>query len=197
MNSKTGRMYKKTVSPVLTAILCAAFILPLQIAHADSGPYVGGSIGQSYVELDDGFGLSFDEDDSAWKVLAGYNFDIVIVDLAVEAAYNDFGSPSADVGGFDLALDLSGFSGFGLVGLELGPIGVFAKAGLINWEGEPTVDGFAEDKESGTDPAYGIGARFSLFSAEIRAEYEVFDIDVADIDSSDLSMLSIGVVWTF
>jgi hypothetical protein len=197
MNSKTGRVYKKRSFPALTAILLAASFLPLQSVQADSGLYVGGSIGQAYVELDDGLGLSFDEDDAAYKVLAGYNFDIIVVDLAVEAAYNDFGSPSADVGGFDLGLDLSGFSGFGLVGLELGPIGVFAKAGLVNWEAKPVIDGFAEDKESGTDPAYGVGARFSLFSAEIRAEYEVFDIDVADIDSSDLAMLSIGVVWTF
>jgi outer membrane immunogenic protein len=37
-----------------------------------------------------------------------------------------------------------------------------------------------------------VGARFSLFSAEVRAEYEY--VDVEDIDAS---LVSVGVVWTF
>ena len=36
---------------------------------------------------------------------------------------------------------------------------------------------------TGTDPAYGIGARFSLFSAEVRAEYEHFDVEDTDVRS--------------
>jgi hypothetical protein len=37
-----------------------------------------------------------------------------------------------------------------------------------------------------------VGARFSLFSAELRAEYEYFDGE--DID---MSLVSVGVIWTF
>ena len=81
----------------------------------------------------------------------------------------------------------------GLAGLELGPIGVFAKAGFIAWDADLSLDGVNQGDESGTDPAYGVGVRFSLWSAEVRAEYEYFD--VGDID--DLTMVSVGVAWTF
>ncbi|MFU8821323.1 MAG: hypothetical protein ACNA8G_07165 [Gammaproteobacteria bacterium] len=41
--------------------------------------------------------------------------------------------------------------------------------------------------------AYGVGVRFSPWSAEIRAEYEYLDIE----DTDELSMVSAGVAWTF
>lgn len=55
----------------------------------------------------------------------------------------------------------------------------------------PGTDAQAEAAR-GTDAAYGVGARFSLFSAEVRAEYEYFDVE--DID---VSLVSVGVVWSF
>jgi hypothetical protein len=93
--------------------------------------------------------------------------------------------------------EVDALTGFGLVGLELGPIGLFAKAGIISWDAEASVDDIGDLDESGTDPAYGVGARFSLGSVELRAEYELFDIEIDGTDSSDLSMLSAGIVWTF
>jgi hypothetical protein len=174
------------------ALVC----LPFGIAQADSGFYVGGSVGNAGVELD-ADDVEFDEDDFAWKAYGGFNFDIIVVDLAVEAGYVNFGSPGTTIQGLDVGVEVDAFTGFGLVGLELGPIGVFGKAGLISWDGEQTIEGLGSDDDSGTDPAYGIGARFSLWSLEFRAEYEVFDIDVDGADSSDLSMISAGVVWTF
>jgi outer membrane immunogenic protein len=166
-------------------------------ALADSGFYVGASAGSAQTELefaDVGLGsIDFDEDDTAWKILGGFNFDILVVDLAVEAAWVDFGSPSNS----GLEVDVDGISGFGLVGFELGPIGVFGKAGLVSWDAEATLDNLVSDDDSGTDPAYGIGARFSIGSIELRAEYEIFDIDADGVNSSDLSMVSVGGVWTF
>jgi hypothetical protein len=46
--------------------------------------------------------------------------------------------------------------------------------------------------DSGSDPAYGAGVRFQLGSLALRAEYEVFDIDVAEIE-----YVSVGAAWTF
>ncbi|HNP34843.1 MAG TPA: outer membrane beta-barrel protein [Woeseiaceae bacterium] len=175
-------------------------LAPVQFAFADSGLYVGGSVGSAGVELDEE-SFDFNEDDAAWKAFAGYNFDILIVDLAVEGGYVDFGSPSGRVtditGDFDLDLDISGWSAFALAGVELGPVGVFAKAGLVGWTIDSTIGGVGSAEQDGTDPAYGVGARFSLFSLEFRAEYERFEIDLDDVDSSDLDMVSLGVVWTF
>ena len=53
--------------------------------------------------------------------------------------------------------------------------------------------GQISDSDSGSDPAYGAGLRFSLGSMEIRGEYELFDIDGSD----DVYLLSAGLVWTF
>ena len=170
----------------------ALMMLPLAAAHADSGFFAGGSVGTAGVELD-ADEVEFDEDDFAWKAYGGFNFDVTVVDLAVEGGYVDFGSPGSDL----VDLDLDALTGFGLVGFELGPIGVFGKVGVISWDAEATIEGIGDDDDSGTDPAYGIGARFSFGSIEIRGEYEVFDIDVDGADSSDLSMLSAGLVWNF
>lgn len=179
-----------------TVSFVSLLALPFGTAQADSGFYAGGSVGSAGVELDVE-DVEFDEDDFAWKAFGGFNFDVVVVDLAVEAGYVDFGSPGTTVQNVDVGVDLDALTGFGLVGVELGPIGVFGKVGVVSWDAEATIEGIGDDDDSGTDPAYGVGARFSIGSVELRAEYEVFDIDVDGADSSDLSMVSAGLVWTF
>jgi outer membrane immunogenic protein len=198
-----GRLFARLVQKLLPAARCMAvlLLLPAGTAWADSGFYVGGSVGNAGTDLKFDDGTNFDESDTAWKAYGGFNFDIIVVDLAVEAGYVNFGSPSGNVDVLGVptgvGIDLDALTGFGLVGLELGPIGVFAKAGLVSWDAKASLDGIGSEKDSGTDPAYGIGARFSIGSIELRAEYELFDINVDGTDSSDLSMLSAGLVWTF
>ena len=200
MNTLLNSTLKYLARPAGTLIL-AGLLLPAA-ASADSGFYLGGSVGTAGTELQFEDGVEFDEDDFAWKGFAGFNFDLPVIDLAVEGGYVNFGSPGGTVnvpgaGSADVDLDVDALSGFGLLGVDLGPIGVFAKAGVISWDAQSTIEGFGSDDESGTDPAYGVGARFSLGSVEIRVEYEAFDLDVDGIDSTDLSMVSAGLVWTF
>jgi hypothetical protein len=64
--------------------------------------------------------------------------------------------------------------------------------GMIRWNADTTLDG-ATSSDSGTDPAYGIGARFQLFSFSVRAEYELFDVE----GLKDLSMFSVSALYTF
>ena len=180
----------------LAALLMAGLLAVPVATYADSGFYLGGSIGRSLLEgdiADAGAGsLEFDDGDAAWKGFAGFNIDAFVIDLAIEGGYVDFGTPTDQVAGSEIEFDLSGWNLFGLAGLELGPVGVFAKAGFIDWSADTRLDGVRLGDDSGTDPAYGIGARFSLFSAEVRAEYEYFDVE-----DTDVSLVSVGVVWTF
>lgn len=165
-------------------------------AESEAGGYIGGSIGQSYIELDAGtpaVPANFDEEDFGWKLMAGYNFDFAVITLGVEADYVDFGAPSGDVLGSQLEVDANGFAGFGTAGFDLGPVGVFAKLGVISWDASFSVDGFDAGSDDGTDPAYGVGVKFGLASVEIRGEYEIYDIE----DSDDVAMLSVGLVWRF
>lgn len=179
-----------------TFVLLSALCLTPQ-AHADSGPYVGGSLGRADTDIDFSDLDDFDDGSTAWKVFGGYNFDVLLMELGVEGSYVDFGSPSDNLAGANADLDMDAFTGFGVAGIDLGLFGFFAKLGVIRWDADAQVAGLFNTGDSGTDPAYGIGASFNLRSIEVRAEYEKFDIDVDGAGSSDVSMISAGVAWTF
>ena len=154
------------------------------------------SIGQSYIEINAGTPAvpgEFDEEDFGWKAIVGYEFELAVISLGVEANYVDFGEPSGDVFGSPVAVDANGFAGFGTVGFNIGPVGVFAKAGLISWDASITIDGFDAGSDDGSDAAYGIGAKLGLGPVDVRAEYELYDIE----DSEDVAMVSVGLVWRF
>ena len=179
----------------VTAALLVSFTV-FAPAESQAEAYIGGSIGQSYIDLDAGTPTtpaSFDEEDFGWKVLVGYEFGLPAVTLGIEAGYVDFGAPSGDVSGSQFEVDANGFAGFGTAGFDLGPLGVFAKFGMISWDASFNIDGFDAGSDDGTDPAYGLGVEFALASVEIRGEYEIYDIE----DSDDVSMLSVGIIWRF
>ena len=152
------------------------------LAGEESGFYIGAGTGEtSLVDHD------LDASDSGFKIFAGYNIGFIpLIDLAVEASYVDFGILNTP----NESIEVTGISTFGLAGLSLGPVGLFIKAGMVNWDVESSV-GSNNSSESGNDPAYGVGARFSIGSFKIRAEYEVYDLE------SDLDMVSISGAYTF
>lgn len=172
-------------------------------AGSDSGLYVGGSIGSASVDYSteefdadtNGFdSIDFDDSDSAYKIFVGYNFGIIpLLDLAVEGGYVNFGEQS---GTFNLvnavSSEVDGWNAFGLAALNLGPFGLFAKMGFLSWDGDigAAIDSGFDD--SGTDPAYGIGAKFQIASVQLRAEYEWYDLDPVEID-----YFSVGAAWVF
>ncbi len=163
----------------------AVIFMPLSVsAGSDSGFYIGAGAGGAPVEM-----VDFDENDLAYKVFGGYNFGLIpLVDVAVEVSYVDFGSPSA--GGVNVGI--TGINAFGLAGVNFGPFGVFAKFGMSEWDSDISFNGI-KSRDSGVDPAYGIGAKLKFSSLSVRAEYEYFDLDSA----ADVSMLSVSAVFTF
>jgi opacity protein-like surface antigen len=176
------------------AILFAAALLTLPVlpaVAADNGFYLGGSIGQANVQIDDLKDNAFpdddfDADDTAFKLIAG----IRPLDwLAVEAAYVNFGEPEDRVAGLSLEAEGDGISAFAVGFLPVGPVDLFAKAGIIAWDSKITGAAFDDD---GSDLAYGAGAQFRVLSFSIRAEYEKFDISDVDVD-----MISVGLTYTF
>ncbi|HKR37264.1 MAG TPA: outer membrane beta-barrel protein [Steroidobacteraceae bacterium] len=174
------------------AILAVALLtLPaLPALAADNGFYLGGSVGQANLKIDDLTNGTFadddfDADDTAFKLIAG----IRPLDwFGVEAAYVNFGEPEDTVLGQKLKADGDGISAFAVGFLATGPVDLFAKAGLISWDSK--ISGSFDD--DGTDLAYGAGAQFRVLGLSVRAEYEKFDISDVDLD-----MISIGVTYTF
>lgn len=169
------------------ATLASLILTPA--AFADSGFYIGAAVGDTTISDD----LGFDENDSSYKAMLGYIFDVPVVDFAVELAYNDFGAPSGDVLGSDVEFDAEGISAFGIVGMDWGLVGGFLKAGVVQWDVDVAVDNISAGSDDGTDAAYGVGLRFNFSSLELRAEYEIFDV----ADTDDVDMISLGVLWRF
>ncbi len=186
----------KLIRLLIVGLLGAGLLPGAAFAGTESGFYVGAGVGQASVgdiDVENQGEIDFDGDDTGFKVFAGYNFGIIpLVDLAIEGGYVDFGNPDDDVSGFNVEADATGWDLFGLVGANIGPVGVFGKVGMVMWDGDASVEGIEFASDDGTDPAYGIGARLKFGSLEVRAEYEIFDLDVADVD-----MISASGVWTF
>ena len=170
-------------------VCLAGFFLAMPtaaVAGAESGFYLGLGLGDTTVESGD-----YSESDSGYKVFGGYNFGVVpLVDLGLEASYVHFGNPSNTSANFET--EVTGLNAFGLAGLSFGPFGIFAKLGVIDW-GMDTTEGTVTNSESGTDPAYGLGARLAFGSFAVRAEYELYDLD----NDADIEMISISGVYTF
>lgn len=187
----------KTVKTTWQALLVALAFLPLS-AMADSGFYVGASFGNAGIDTDFG-GIAvgdFDEDDSAIKAFLGYRFDLPSVFLAVEGGYIDMGEPEASAGAASLSVDPTGINLAGIAGLEAGPIELFAKLGYLAWDTDIVLDDglgtVVSGSDDGSDLGYGIGIAFGLGPVSVRGEYEVFDIDDADVD-----MISVGFSYLF
>lgn len=167
---------------LLPALLLSALA---HTASAESGWYLGASVGNSDLGFQDTdiSSIDIDDNDIGYKLFTGLKFTV----FALEAGYVDFGS----VGSIDKATaDLSGFSGFGKLSMGLGPVEVFGKVGGFVWDAD--IDSVeATYKEDGVDPAIGVGAAFNLGGIGIRAEYEYFDIG----DFDKVSMLSVGATF--
>ena len=73
----------------------------------------------------------------------------------------------------------------------LGPVDVFGKLGFTSWEVKLSALE-NRSKDDGYDVAIGAGVSVGLGPVSVRGEYEVYNIDRADV-----SMLSVGVVYLF
>ncbi len=182
------------------ALLASAILLALPLAQAgaaDSGFYLGGSLGSTGIELeiDEGFAgpQTFDEDDFSWKLFGGYNFALGdVVTLGIEGAYADLGGPSTEILNLPVGLNATSFNVFGTLGFDIGPVGIFGKAGYASWDVEAFLDDIRID-DDGSDPVYGLGLRLMLGSVELRGEFEIYDIS----DVQDVAMASVGIAFRF
>lgn len=180
--------------PVAIVLLFSTPVL----AGSESGLYLGGSIGQATVknkgQTPNNDDFEFSENDAGYKIFLGYNFGIIpLIDLAIEGSYVDFGKPSGTlVNGTNVEVDLVGWDAFGLAALTFGPFSLFGKVGVLSWDSDTSFNG-TTDSDSGSDSAYGLGAKLILGSIALRAEYEYFDVNEVD----DLYMVSAGLSYTF
>jgi OOP family OmpA-OmpF porin len=202
---------------LLLAISAALGVSSVQAA--DTGFYVGGSLGQSKINDFSGSDIdadlatnysiisttSTDDTDTGWKVFAGYQF---MKYLAVEGAYVGSGkfkansivtSPSAGIVDTEIKTDAWTISALGI--LPLGDsFSLFGRVGVNFWSADISATGSGgggtaaySESDDGTDWVYGVGAAYKFTdNFSVRGEWERYDFGDGDAD-----LLSAGVSWSF
>jgi hypothetical protein len=165
--------------------LCAAPAMA-----AESGIYIGGGVGGSTFKDDVPVIGDIDEDDLAWKAFLGYRLGgfIPILDLAAELTYRDFGNPD----GFNFKYDATGYDASLLGIFALGPVDLFARAGVGNYSIEKTVNNVHSDDDS-TSGLFGVGAGLRLGKLAVRVEWERVEPDGVD----HIDMYTVNAYWRF
>ena len=171
---------------ILSGLVATLALATVPAIAADNGIYLGGSVGQSSLDIDE---VSYDASATGYKLIAGWRF---IDWLAIEGNYVDFGSGDDSIAGTKIETEADGISLSAVGFLPVGPVDLFARVGMIDWSADLSSPGIGSESDDGTDLTYGVGLQFRVWSLGIRAEYELFDIEDADVD-----MISLGVTWTF
>lgn len=176
---------------LFATVLLAAGLAQNTLADSDSGFYLGGSLGNAKIAFEDADG-GVNDTKTGYKVFGGYNFDLVpMVDLGIETSYVDLGTMNGNIMGESFAFSNSAWQAHLVGGIDVGPVGLFAKAGVSQWETKLSSDVFS-GSTTGSDPAYGIGAKFQAGPIQLRAEFERINLDDADLD-----FYSLGAAFTF
>jgi hypothetical protein len=167
-----------------------------------SGFYLGAGVGQFNAHIDDVDDVDatvdeWDEDDTAYKVFAGYRLNRF---LAFELDYINLGEPSGNVvPGFNVDSSVDGFAPFVVGTVPLGPyFEVYGRAGYYFYDATTGVtdalDNRVEFDEESEDFVYGAGIGANLGEKfNLRFEYEKYDIEGLD----DTDALWLTAAWRF
>jgi opacity protein-like surface antigen len=167
-----------------------------------SGFYLGGGFGQFNAQIDDVDQVDdtidgWDEDDTAYKVFAGYRLNRF---LAVEADYINLGEPSgAVVPGRNVDASIDGFAPYVIGTLPLGPyFEAFGKLGYYFYDEtlrqEDAVNGRVQFDEESEDLVWGAGVGANIGEKfNVRLEYERMDLERLD----DADALWLNAAWRF
>lgn len=211
------KQFTGTLALVLFAGLATG--APMKVAF-DDGWYVGanGGITQSTVDEQritnslhsNGFtvtGFSVDEEDSGYKVFAGYQFG----HFALEGGYFDLGThafsaSTLPTGTYNGQLEVSGIN-LDLVGtMPLSRrVSLFGRIGATRSEADATFAGTGAVivpnptfSQRSTNIKYGAGAQFSLMERlQVRLEAERFRVNDAVGNKGDIDLFSLGLVMRF
>lgn len=162
-------------------LLFASLLLASAAARADV--YVG--LGAYSTSVDENVGgANIDDSDIAPAFFVGWR----PIELAgVEVGYYDFGKFEDK----NASLEGSAVTLAGLLSMELGPVGIYAKGGVANFDFKASNVG-GSSKDESTDPFGGLGLTVDIFDKlYVYGEYLHFASDTS------IDVLGAGVRYSF
>lgn len=175
---------------ILIALVAAAVLAPVA-AQAES--YIGANAGRADYKINiDELG-SFDDNDTAFKIYGGYQFNPV---FGIEAGYADLGKAEISVADFTLSARPKSIYVAATATLALNDkFALFGKAGAAHTRTTVSESGDPDTKEKNTTALLGVGASFAITPSVLAVvEYENFG-KVIDEDGGNLKadVLSVGI----
>lgn len=190
------------MAAALVAVVCASLASTAVAQEEVSGFYAGGGIGQFNAQIDDVDEVDatvdeWDEDDTAYKVFAGYRLNRF---LAFEVDYINLGEPSGVVvPGVNFDASVDGFAPYVVGTIPLGRFfEIYGRVGYYFYDAnlayEDEVDGRVRFDEESEDLVYGAGIGANIGEKlNLRFEYERFDLEGVD----DADALWLTAAWRF
>jgi OOP family OmpA-OmpF porin len=186
------------------AAAVAAFSIatvPAAFADDTAGWYLGGGFGQFNAGIDDVNQIddavnSWDENDTAYKLFAGYRLNKV---LGFELDYINLGEPSgAVVPGFNVDASVDGFAPYVVATVPLGNFfEAYGRLGYYFYDAnrrQEDVGGVVQFDEESQDLVWGAGLGANIGEKlNLRFEYERFDLQGLD----DADSLWLTAAWKF
>jgi OmpA-OmpF porin, OOP family len=160
-------------------------------AQAEGAFRMGIGAGQATITADE---VDLEGKATAWEVFVGYEAN---ENWAVEAGYVDGGTADDSLEGATVEADTSAFvaSVIGSLSVSDG-FSIYARGGIMHWESDETlkIGGqiVASENLDGNDPFFGVGGAAVVDTALVRLEYRL-----ANLDDTDLSLISLAIVWRF
>jgi hypothetical protein len=172
-----------------------------QSSDNDTGPYIGGGVGQFNLNIDSISGLDeaierLDDKDTSWQAFVGWRFNPYI---SLQAAYIDFGRPkdsfSTSGASGNYEAQLSGFAPSIIGTWPLGPVELSATAGYYFYDLKikANLDDLGGNvfrhTDSGEDFMYGVGVGLT-FLQRLHAKLEYQKIDLKHVKDADALWLT-------
>jgi OOP family OmpA-OmpF porin len=178
------------MSTLLRAAVAAAALIPLSAGAWDNGGWhFGAGVGRTEVDI-----LGLDESATGWKAFGGYrftrNFGVEVGYLDTGTAKHDFGAWEGRASGDAISASVVGILPFAERWAAI------ARVGMLSWDVRATgtdEGGSTTLTDSGEDLYWGVGLYLNVEkNAGFRLEYEM-----ADIDGADLRMATLSLVFHF
>ncbi len=148
------------------------------LMHLDNGMVIEGRD----IETPDGY-------TSGFRLIAGFTpVWLPRLDVGAEFSYRESDEVPTHLGEQSLLLDTVSLGGSLVAGVRLGRLGLYAKSGLVGWEGDAVIPRDALDS-AGTTRVHGLGARLRFDRFVSRLEFEEYDAP----DMAHLNLITASV----